>query len=275
MVSNPLRRSRKKRVVAQYASEQSANEYAQANRDSGPEGRFFRARLRLVQDVLASCPGGDLLDAGCGPGVMAQTLLRSRADDFRIAVLDQSRAMVEYAAASARSVGQVYPAVGQVEALPYADGTFDVTLVMGVLEYADVRAAITELSRVTRPGGLVVVTMLNPLSAYRITEWFIYLPLFRVLRAIERYVNVPVERGQKACSTPIRALTSGKLRRLMAQANLNKMDLIYYDVTFLIPPLDRLASIARPAERAWGGRTATARWSHWLATGYLLAAKRS
>lgn len=274
-MSSPLRRSRRERVVAQYDSEQSANEYAQAHRDSGPEGRFFRARLRLVQDILASCPGGDLLDAGCGPGVMAQTLLRSRADDFRIAVLDQSRAMVEYCAASARSVGQVYPAVGQLEALPYADGSFDVTLVMGVLEYADVRAAITELSRVTRPGGLVVVTMLNPLSAYRITEWFIYLPLLRVRKAIEGYVHVPVERRHKACSTGVRALTSGKLRRLMAQANLNKVDLVYYDVTFLIPPLDRLASIAGPAERACYGRTATARWSHWLATGYLLAAKRS
>jgi ubiquinone/menaquinone biosynthesis C-methylase UbiE len=206
---------------------------------------------------------------------MAQTLLRSRRDDFRIAVLDQSRAMVEYCAASARSVGRVYPAVGQLEALPYADGSFDVTLAMGVLEYADVRAAITEISRVTRPGGLVVVTMLNPLSAYRITEWLIYLPLLRVRGAIGRYAHVPAERRRKACSTGIRALTSGKLRRLMAQANLTMVDLVYYDVTFLIPPLDRLAPIARPAERAWYRRTATARWRHWLATGYLLAAKRS
>jgi ubiquinone/menaquinone biosynthesis C-methylase UbiE len=206
---------------------------------------------------------------------MAQTLLRSRPGDFRIAVLDQSRVMVEYCAADARSVGQVYPAVGQLEALPYADGTFDVTLAMGVLEYTEVRAAITELSRVTRPGGLVVVTMLNPLSAYRMTEWFIYLPLLRVLRAIERYVHIPVGRHHKAGSTGIRALTSGKLRRLMAQANLNMVDLVYYDVTFLIPPLDHLASIAGPAERGGYGRTAPARWSHWLATGYLLAAKRS
>ena len=69
------RPSRKERVVAQYNNAQSANEYAQAYHHPGPKGRFFRARLRLVQDVLADCPGGNLLDAGCGPGAMAHALL--------------------------------------------------------------------------------------------------------------------------------------------------------------------------------------------------------
>jgi len=116
MESIPFRPSRKERVAAQYGSAQLADEYAQAYHDTGPQGRFLRARLRLMQDILASCPGGDLLDAGCGPGVMAQTLLKSRPGDFRISVLDQSWAMVDYCAASARSIGQVYPAVGQLEA---------------------------------------------------------------------------------------------------------------------------------------------------------------
>jgi ubiquinone/menaquinone biosynthesis C-methylase UbiE len=273
-VSIMFHQSRKERVAAQYGSARLAEEYAQAYNDPGPQGRFLRARLRLMQDVLASCPGGDLLDAGCGPGVMAQTLLQSRPRDFRIGVLDQSWAMVEYCAASARSIGQVYPAVGQLEALPYADATFDVTLVMGVLEYANASAAINEISRVTRPGGLVVITMLNPLSTYRIIEWIIYWPLLRVLGSIEGYLHVPSERRHTARATGIHAFTSGKLRRLMSQAHLKQVDLVYYNVTYLVPPLDRLPSIAGRAERTGYGRTATARWSHWLATGYLITAKR-
>jgi ubiquinone/menaquinone biosynthesis C-methylase UbiE len=200
----------------------------------------------------------------------AQALLKSRPHDFRISVLDQSRAMVEYCAESMRSVGPVYPAVGQLEALPYADVTFDVTLATGVLEYTDAWAAINEISRVTRPGGLVIVTMLNPLSPYRITEWVLYWPLLRVLATVERYLRVPVERRHQARATGIHAFTSGRLRRLMTRANLKPVDLIYYDVIPLIPPFDRLPSMAARAERAGLGR----RWSRWLGTGYLLVARR-
>jgi ubiquinone/menaquinone biosynthesis C-methylase UbiE len=266
--------SRKERVVAQYNSPQSADEYEDAYQNPRAVGRFLRTRLRLVQDILASCPGGDLLDAGCGPGVMAATLLKSRPDDFRISVLDQSPAMVEHCATSARSLGKIYPAVGQLEALPYADATFDVTLVMGVLEYANAFAAVSEISRVTRPGGLVVITMLNPLSPYRITEWIIYRPLLRFLGAVEIWLHVPAERRHKAEATGIHGFTPGRLRRLMTQANLEPVDLVYYDMALPIPPFGRPPAIGS-AERTSRERMATARWSRWLGTGYLVAARRN
>jgi ubiquinone/menaquinone biosynthesis C-methylase UbiE len=265
--------SRKERVAAQYSTPQSADEYAGAYQDSRAVGRFLRTRLRLVQDVLARCPGGDLLDAGCGPGVLAQALLKSRPDDFRISVLDQSRAMVEHCATSARSLGKVYPAVGQIEALPYADATFDVTLVMGVLEYTNPGTAVNEVSRVTRPGGLVVITMLNPLSPYRITEWIIYQPMLRVLRAAEICLHVPAERRHKADASGIHGFMPGKLQRLMTQASLEPVDLVYYDITLPIPPFGR-SSTPAPAARTAGERMATTRWSRWLGTGYLVAAIR-
>jgi len=268
------RSSRKERVAAQYASAQAAGEYAHAYEDSRTAGRFLRTRLRIVQDILASCPGGDLLDAGCGPGIMAQTLLRSRPQDFRISVLDQSRAMVEHCTTSTRSLGKVYPAVGQLEALPFADATFDITLTMGVLEYTDARAAVDEISRVTRPGGLVVATMLNPLSLYRITEWVLYRPLLRVLGAVEVCLRVPAGRRHRASASGIHALTSGKLRRLMTQANLVQVELIYYDPAFPIPHFGRVPSRTARAERAGRERTTAPGSNRWLSTGYLVAARR-
>jgi ubiquinone/menaquinone biosynthesis C-methylase UbiE len=269
------RSSRRERVAAQYNSARSADEYAGAYQNSRAVGRFLRTRLRLVQDVLASCPGGDLLDVGCGPGVMAQALLKSRPHDFRISVLDQSQAMVEYCAASARSLGKVYPAVGQLEALPFADATFDVTLAMGVLEYTDARIAVSEISRVTRPGGLAVTTMLNPLSPYRITEWIIYRPLLRALGVVEILLHVPIERRHRTGTTGIHGLTPGRLRRLMRQVNLEPVDLVYYDLTLPVPLFARLPSTAGRAGRPDYEREARARWSRWLATGYLVAARRS
>jgi ubiquinone/menaquinone biosynthesis C-methylase UbiE len=270
-----IKSSRRERVAAQYRSEQSVFEYADAYQNSRTVGRFLRTRLRLVQDVLASCPGGDLLDAGCGPGVMTQTLLKSRPEDFRISVLDQSQAMIEYCTTNARTLGTIYPAVGQLEALPYAAATFDVTLVMGVLEYANARVAVSEISRVTRPGGLVVVTMLNPLSPHRIAEWLIYRPLIRLLGVVEICLRVPVDRRHRAGATGIHTVMPGKLRNLMRRAGLEPVDLVYYDLASPVPPFGRLPSWAVRAGRPGSARPAAVKWSRLLGTGYLVAAKRS
>jgi ubiquinone/menaquinone biosynthesis C-methylase UbiE len=268
------RSTRQDRVVAQYDSALAANEFADAYHLDRPEGRFFRARLRLVQDILAPCPGGDLLDAGCGPGMITRSLLESRPLDFRITVIDQSPAMVEYCTASARSLGAVSPAVGRLEALPYADAMFDITLAMGVLEYTDARAAIGELHRVTRPGGLVVVTMLNPLSLYRIVEWFVYWPLVRLVEVAEKLFSIPADRRHKARFTGIHALPSGKLRRIMTAAGLQPVDLIYYNITMLIPPLDRLPLLRRKPEQVSSTYSTSTGWRRWMGTGYLLTARR-
>jgi ubiquinone/menaquinone biosynthesis C-methylase UbiE len=206
---------------------------------------------------------------------MARALLESRPHDFCITVLDQSPAMVEYCAASVRDVGEVCPIVGRVEVMPFADSTFDVTLIMGALEYADARAAVREISRVTRPGGLVIVTMLNPLSLYRFTEWFLYRPFLRVLEAIERSLGVPGERRHGARATGIHVFPAGRLRRLMRHAGLQPIDVAYYDVTPLVPPLDRLPRMMRKAERTTHERAVTRGWRRWMGTAYLIAARSS
>jgi ubiquinone/menaquinone biosynthesis C-methylase UbiE len=267
--------SRKGHVIAQYDNSQAAEDYARAHEGSRPEARFFRSRLKLVMDILASCPGGDLLDAGCGPGMMVHNLLESRGDDFRITALDQSFAMVEYCAAKTRNIGGIYPAVGQLEAMPFADATFDVTIVMGALEYTNARLAIREVSRVTRPGGLIIVTMLNPLSAYRIAEWLFRPLAVRLLGTIDKLHGVPAERRHVAHPSGIRAYPVFLLRRLMRQAGLQPIDIFYFDVTSAVPPFDRLPRLMRKAEKTPHERTVTRGWRRWMGTAYLISARRS
>ena len=203
------------------------------------------------------------------------TLLRSRPGNFRITVLDQSPVMVEHCAAIVRDAGKVGATVGRLEAMPYATASFDVTLAMGALEYTEVRAAVGELSRVTRPGGLVIMTMLNPLSLYRAAEWFAYWPALRVLTAIERSLGVPADRRHGARHTGIRALPAGKLRRLLTRAGLQPVQLVYFDLMPFIPPLDRLPPVIRWGERSAGVRIAARRWRRWTGTAYLLSARHS
>ena len=264
--------SRSVRVTEQFDTAAASLEYLQAVKDPGPAGRFMRSRLRLVQDVLAGCPGGDLVDIGCGPGILTRTLLTSRPCDFRITALDLSPSMIRRCIASARGAGEVHAAVGNLETLPFRDAGFDVVVATGVLEYADILAAVEEVARVIRPGGLVVVSMLNPRSLYRLVEWFAYWPLLRIWAVIERLLGAPREHGHKSAS--IRAVTPGKLGRLLAGEGLVTVEVVHFDVTPLVPPLDRMGVFKRgntdPAQEA---RIATG-WRRWLATGYLVVARR-
>jgi SAM-dependent methyltransferase len=265
---------RKKLVIAQYDTDKLAAGHARAHDFSRPEGRHLRSRIRLVQDLLANAPQGKLLDAGCGPGVLARTLLNSSRHAYDITVIDQSPAMVKYCMASTRESGELHAAIGDLESLPFADGTFDVTLTTGALEYTHAQVAIRQLSRVTRPGGVVLVSMLNPENPYRLTEWFLYWPALCVLSVLQKVLGIRTKHPHGANLSGIRALNATKLRRYMRQADLVPFDVVYFDLTPLVPPLDRI-----PALRHWSEahslRTRPTRdWRHWMATGYVLAARR-
>jgi SAM-dependent methyltransferase len=266
---------RKKMVIAQYDTDMLVCGYAGAHDLSRPEGRHLRSRVQLVQELLASAPTGKLLDAGCGPGVLVRALLDSPRLDYDITVLDQSPAMVKYCVASAREAGEVHATVGELETLPFADGTFDVTLTTGALEYTDAQAAIRQLSRVTRPGGVVLVSMLNPANLYRLTEWFLYWPALRLFCAVQKVLHIRTKRPHGANRSGIRALNATRLRRYMRRADLVPLDVVYFDLTPLVPPLDRIPPLRRWSEHHSLRSAPTRGRRRWMARGYILIAKRS
>jgi SAM-dependent methyltransferase len=108
-------------------------------------------------DAAHVTEGTRLLDAGCGAGLLA--LLASlrgaqvTAIDAAASLLDIVRERVP--SADARQ--------GDLERLPFVDGSFDaVTAVNSVFYAADMDAAMRELARVVRPGGRVVITAWGP-----------------------------------------------------------------------------------------------------------------
>jgi len=265
---------RKSLVIAQYDTDQLASDYAGVHSLSRQQGRHLRSRIGLVHELLAGAPKGMLLDAGCGPGVLVRSLLASPRHDYSITVLDQSQAMVNYCVASTRETGGVRATVGNLETLPFADGTFDVTLATGSLEYADAKAAIEQLSLVTRQGGVVLISMLNPANPYRLTEWFLYWPALRAFSALQKLLRFRTKRPHGANVTGIRALTATTVRRYMRRAGLVPYDLVYFDLTPLIPPLDRIPVLQRWSERRSHRSRPTRGLGRWMATGYVIVATR-
>ncbi|HEY7431362.1 MAG TPA: methyltransferase domain-containing protein [Streptosporangiaceae bacterium] len=118
------------------------------------------AQRRTVRELLRLRPGEDVLDIGCGPGLLACEMAGEVGPAGSVHGVDASEPMLALAAARARPPGaaplELQPA--DVTALPFGDGSFDAATSIQVYEYADdLPAALAEAHRVLRPGGRLLV----------------------------------------------------------------------------------------------------------------------
>ncbi|GLY94161.1 class I SAM-dependent methyltransferase [Actinoplanes sp. NBRC 103695] len=114
--------------------------------------------------------GVSLLDIGAGPGTITADLAR-RVAPGRVTALEISEDALAITRAEIEKQGlaTVDLAVGDVHALDFPDDSFDVVHAHQVLQHvADPVAALREMRRVARPGGLVAVRD----SDYAAFTWF-------------------------------------------------------------------------------------------------------
>lgn len=134
--------------------------------DNAPAEQSFFARKFARRIVgMAERYGhleGPVIDVGCGPGFLCEELARR---GQRVAGIDSSRRNVERARERLRHSGRFLgAAVSEAGALPVADGQAGALFLIEVLEHlsGDARPQLlSELHRVLRPGGLLVVTTPN------------------------------------------------------------------------------------------------------------------
>ena len=138
-----------------------------------------------------------VLDVGCGAGV---DLARFAAGGARAVGVDLARRALELARANLRA--RTLPArlvEADGEALPFADGAFDLVFAHGVVQYTgDDRRLVEECRRVLRPGGTAIFQVYNRRS------W---------LNALSRIARVRLEHED---APVLRKYTARELRRLLA-----------------------------------------------------------
>src|SRR6185503_13988946 len=103
--------------------------------------------------------GMRLLDVGCGPGSITRGLAE-RVTPGEVVGVDLSADTLEAARrdAAARGLDNLRYEEGSVYALPFPDASFDVAYAHQVLQHLRERdAALREILRVLRPGGLLAV----------------------------------------------------------------------------------------------------------------------
>ena len=129
-------------------------------------GRALREQTIALAHLV---PGKSVLEVGCGTGEIALRAKARSGPSGSVAGIDPSPEMIAVARQkAARAKLDVDYRVATVEALPFADATFDVVLSSLMMHHLpeDLKPrALAEIRRVLKPGGrLLVVDFKEPAS---------------------------------------------------------------------------------------------------------------
>lgn len=133
------------------------------------DGRYIELE-RMLRNNTNIYSGGACLDVGCGKGRYISKLSQEFPNS-RFYGIDISDILVKQ---NRRMYNGISFACGTLTNIPYDDNSFDVVYACESLEHAiDIEAAITEMCRVTKSGGKVVIIDKNieALGALEIGEW--------------------------------------------------------------------------------------------------------
>ncbi|UVS67900.1 class I SAM-dependent methyltransferase [Nitrososphaera viennensis] len=126
--------------------------------------QFMGRWSRLLAPCLAQFAeipdcGGKILDAGCGIGALAFAIAEFR-PLCHIVGIDTSKEYIIYAESRNNYSDRVHFKVGDIQDLAFPDAAFDNSLSMLVLNFIpNAPRALSEMRRVTRPGGQVVAAV--------------------------------------------------------------------------------------------------------------------
>jgi demethylmenaquinone methyltransferase/2-methoxy-6-polyprenyl-1,4-benzoquinol methylase len=157
-------------------------------------GLHHRWRARAA-DLAAVGPGDSALDIACGTGDLAIELARRVGPGSEVVGSDFSEEMLVRARAKAPELAWEW---GNALELPYPSGRFDAATVgFGARNFSDLDRGLSEMARVVKPGGRVVVLEITtphrpPLSIFY-SVWFDrVVPLLgRVTGEDEAYTYLP------------------------------------------------------------------------------------
>lgn len=115
-----------------------------------------------------------ILDIGCYSGVFAKGIIAGPMGCYGI---DIHKELVEKLETE-NKIGNNFFKFGTMEDIPFSDERFNVVTAFDVLEHAtDLETAISEVERVTKPGGLIIINLPRMTPGY-VDEAFEHLRMF-------------------------------------------------------------------------------------------------
>jgi len=245
---------------------EKADEYAQAYAEETPGGFALRVRRQRVLELFDKA-GGTVLDVGCGPAEMVQSLLSLGCKFWGV---DPSPRMIEICRTRFGAIENVNFVVGEAGQLNYPDEFFDAVLCMGVIDgLKNLDQVLAEIIRVAKPGGTVIITFANRHSPY---AWWKAQVFYRALTLARRIVRPGT--NNDPILTRRRLFSPKGASELLAGKGAQVERVVGYFCNILVSPLDEIWPtgtlwLNRKLEEARGGKP------DWVAAGFILKARKT
>ena len=217
--------------------------------------------LELVAKRLLLGEARDALDVGCGIGHWGMLLASVMDARVRFTGMDREPAWVEKATARARERGlgeRFTYREGDAQRLPFPDDSFDLVTCQTVLIHLpDPNAAIAEMKRVARPGGLVMAAEPNNLTESLLLDSITNeLPVDDIVELVR--FQLTCERGKAALGEGDNSLGDRVPGMFVAQGLADLEVYVNDKATAIVPPYGSDAARAfvedardRVARRLW------------------------
>lgn len=192
-----------------------------------------RWKIAALDDVLGQLSYGSILDVGAGDGVLLARVARASARRVGIDLADDALAKIRARGLEALKVDF------EGRRLPFADGAFDVTMCLDVLEHVfDPEVLLAEIVRVTARLGHVVLSVPN---AFNLAN--------RAAYALGRHVDVMdvAHRTGATFSEHIRFFSEPLLTKIIESQGLRVDQRKYYFPAELSDPRFKMARWAAKA----------------------------
>jgi SAM-dependent methyltransferase len=139
-------------------SDSEAEEFVEVLDEEAARKGYIELKLQR-HEQLGLSPGDRVLDVGCGQGVDVRLLSSRVGPEGEVVGVDTSETMLDAARERTESTSNVRFESGDAMDLRFADDSFDAVQAERVLVHTEGPGqALSELARVTRPGGRVGVT---------------------------------------------------------------------------------------------------------------------
>jgi SAM-dependent methyltransferase len=186
------------------------------------------SRLRLIERFVW-LPGRKVIDCGCGSGGYVMEFLKRGADAVG----------VEYSADKVAQYGRQAEAParvmrGNLEGLQFPAGHFDLALLNEVLEHVpNDAAALREIFRVLKPGGVLVIFSPNRLYPFE-THGLVWRSSGKGIPPLRTFLipYLPVRLGRRVFDYPARNYFPSELRRMTRETGFDIVRTGYLWQTF-------------------------------------------
>jgi SAM-dependent methyltransferase len=191
---------------------------------------IFGAWASPVADAAGIRTGNNVLDVGCGTGVLAREAFGRVGREGQVVGLDLNEGML---AVAARTEPRIEWRLGDATSLPFVDGSFDVVVSQFALMYLPDRvASLCEMWRTLAPGGRLAIAVWAAIDHARGYEILVDIAARQCGREAADVLAAPFVLGDRA-----------ELAELFVSTGISEADITFHEGSIRFPSVGEFIRI--------------------------------